>query len=68
MVKSGARILEPAINLPTIHFQKNSETNFSVKSETEETSMVEKISEKLDVRIHFNRLKKRMRNRSSNIL
>ncbi|MGI8470183.1 MAG: hypothetical protein ACR2N3_17210 [Pyrinomonadaceae bacterium] len=68
MVKSGAQILEPAMNLPTIRFQKNSEMNLSVKSETEETSMVERISEKLDVRVRFNRLKKRLRNRSSNIL
>ncbi|MGI9037121.1 MAG: hypothetical protein ACR2GD_13930 [Pyrinomonadaceae bacterium] len=68
MVKSDAQILEPAINLQKIHFQKNAETNFSVKSEAEGTSIAGKISEKFDVRLRFKRLKKRMRSRSSNIL
>ncbi len=72
MVKSGAQILEPAENPPTIQLLKKSETNFSLKSEAEEISIVEKfkdkLTDKLNVKLRFSRLKRRMRSRSSNIL
>ncbi|MGI9036610.1 MAG: hypothetical protein ACR2GD_11300 [Pyrinomonadaceae bacterium] len=68
MVKSGAHILESAMNLPANRRVKNREVNFSIREETSETSMVEKITEKLDVRVRVARLKKRMRTRSTNIL
>lgn len=70
MVKSSAQILDSAMNLP-VALQRNTEANFSdfsAREESKDISIVEKISEKLDVKVRFNRLKKRMRNRSTNIL
>ena len=68
MVKSSAQILEPPADLPGLAFQKKSAVDFSVKSETAETSVVKKNLEKLNDKFRFDRLKKRKRNRSSNIL
>lgn len=64
MVKSGAQ----AVKLPISNFQKKSELEFSSLVKTAESSVVEKLSEKLEVELRFSRLKKRMKRRSSNIL
>ena len=63
MSKSGAQ----AVKLPMLNLQKNTEIKFPEVSETKEISIVEKVSEKLKVNIRFSRLRRRMRNRSSNI-
>jgi hypothetical protein len=69
MGKSGAvQMIEQALSLPAMGFQKASEANFALASETPEASIVEKLSGKLNVKGRFNRLRKRMRNRSTNIL
>ena len=68
MGKSGAQTFEQATKLPTLNFAKNSEINFTLAKEMNESSIVERFSEKLNVKVRFNRLKRRMRNRSSNIL
>jgi hypothetical protein len=68
MIKGDAQVLEPARNVPAMQLGKNLETNFSTGEKVIETTIVEKITERLDVKTNFARLKKRMRSRSSNIL
>ena len=65
MGKSGVQTVKLS---PILSFQENSESKFSNISESKEVSIVEKVSGKLNVKIRFNRLRRRMRNRSTNIL
>ena len=67
MIKGDAQISDPAMNLPPIRLRKNLETNFSGEERRAETPLVEKVNGRVDVKIHFARLKRRMRRRSSSI-
>ena len=70
MVKSGAqRAEQQAAESSAIHFPKNVETDFSTRAEANETlKKVEKVIEKPEIKFRYRRLKKRTRNRPSNIL
>lgn len=67
MVKGDLQISEPALNLPPIQLSKDSNEILASREITMEAAIVEDSIERLEVKSHFSRLKKRMRNRSSNI-
>lgn len=68
MVKGEAQVFEPGVKLSPAQLKDQPEANFAVKETSEEVSIIEKISDKFDVKVRFARLRKRMRNRPSNIL
>jgi hypothetical protein len=66
MIKGDVKISEPAINMQP-QAVKKIETGFSTEDARLKTSAVETDTDKLDVKIRFARLKRRMRTRSSSI-
>lgn len=69
MVKSDVQAFDGTLKLsPSNLQQKTAETNFAVKEKWEESPVTGKITEKLENKIRFARMKKRMRMRSTNIL
>lgn len=67
MIKGDVKISEPGGNTPQIQPAEKPETNFSTEEIKLITSGVETEAEKLDVKIRFARLKRRIRTRSSSI-
>jgi hypothetical protein len=68
MIKGDLKISEPGANVPQIQPAKKTETNFAIEeTRLMATAAAETGSEKLDVKIRFARLKRRMRSRSSSI-
>lgn len=68
MIKGDVQIPEPAMVLPPLPLRKDLDTNFSTEETRIETSIIEKSADKIEVELHFARLKRRMRSRSSSIL
>lgn len=67
MIKGDLQISEPATNMPPMQLHRELDTNFSTNEPKINNLMVEKDKEKLEVKNHFSRLKRRMRGSSSGI-
>ena len=67
MIKGDVKASEPSMNLPQMQLAKNLESNSSTEEARLKTVAVEINNDKLDVKIRFARLKRRMRTRSSSI-
>jgi hypothetical protein len=68
MIKGDGQISEPALNMPPIQLGNSTNTTFSPEEIKPEISMKEGIAVQSEVRPIFDRLKRRMRSRSSTIL
>ena len=67
MIKSGMQATETAINLSQVEIRTNLKQGFSPEEIKIENPVVQKVNERLTVKTHFARLKKRMRCRPSSI-
>lgn len=67
MIKGDVKISEPSMNAPQIQPVKNLEANFSTEEVRRRVAAIETGGDKMDVKIRFTRLKRRMRTRSSSI-
>ena len=67
MIKGELKLPEAAAKIPLGQACKNLETNLLTEEMRLKTSETETGADKLDVKIRFTRLKRRMRTRSSSI-
>jgi hypothetical protein len=67
MIKGDIQISEPAMDLPPMQLRKDLETNLLTEETRVNKLVIEKTTDKLEVKNHFARLKRRMRGSSSGI-
>ena len=68
MNKGEIQMTDAAINLQPLDLRKNVETFLSEEARIKSSTIEETVTNNLEIKIHFNRLKKRIRCRGSNIL
>lgn len=68
MIKGEIQLPDAAINLQPLDLRKNVEAILSEEARIKSSTIEETITNSLEIKINFTRLKKRVRCRSSNIL